>query len=163
MADPSRAPSLPLSRRLQLRLLSLYPPYLLAGIRVKRLAAAHYRVRMALRLYNRNLFGTHFGGSLYSMCDPFFTLCLFEKLGPSFIVWDKAASIRFRKPGRGTVTAEFSVPDDRVAEVRAEALAQGRAEPTFEVDVIDGAGDVVASVEKLVFVKPKRGGLPTPR
>jgi acyl-coenzyme A thioesterase PaaI-like protein len=146
---------LPLFRRLQLRLLGIYPPYLGAGIRVKRLGPAHYRTRLKLRFYNENLFGTHFGGSLYSMCDPFFALCLVEKLGPEWIVWDKAASIRFRKPGRGTVTAEFSVPDERVEAIRREATEHGRAEPVFTVQVLNGNGEVVAEVEKVVFVKPR--------
>lgn len=142
-------------RRLQLRLLGLYPPYVGAGIRVKRLGTAHYRVRLVLRLFNKNIFGTHFGGSLYAMCDPFFALCLVEKLGPGWTVWDKAASIRFRKPGRGTVTAEFSVPDGRVEEIRREAREHGRAEPVFTVEVLDGDGEVVAEVEKVVSVKPR--------
>jgi acyl-coenzyme A thioesterase PaaI-like protein len=110
---------------------------------------------LKLRRWNSNLFGTHFGGSLYAMCDPFFALVLVEKLGPGWIVWDKAASIRFRKPGRGTVSAEFTVADERVAEIQREALENGRAEPVFTIEVTDAEGEVVASVEKVVFVKPK--------
>jgi acyl-coenzyme A thioesterase PaaI-like protein len=148
-------PHLSLLRRLQLEYLNLYPPYMGAGIRPKRLAPGHYRVRLKLRRWNSNLFGTHFGGSLYAMCDPFFALVLVEKLGPGWIVWDKAASIRFRKPGRGTVSAEFTVADERVAEIQREALENGRAEPVFTIEVTDAEGEVVASVEKVVFVKPK--------
>jgi acyl-coenzyme A thioesterase PaaI-like protein len=142
-------------RRFQLRAMNLFPPYAGAGIRVKRLDTAHYRVRLVLGFFNRNIFGTHFGGSLYAMCDPFFALCLVEKLGSGWIVWDKAASIRFRKPGRGTVTAEFAVADERVEEIRRIATERGRAEPVFTVEVLDGDGEVVAEVEKVVFVKPK--------
>lgn len=53
--------------------------------------------------------GTHFGGSLYAMCDPFYMWILMENLGKDFIVWDKAATIRFKKPGTGTVNAEFEI------------------------------------------------------
>jgi len=155
---PSPVPHLSLYRRLQFKLLRLYPPYLGAVIRPKRLAPGHFLVRMKLHFWNSNLFGTHFGGSLYAMCDPFFALVLVEKLGSGWIVWDKSAAIRFRKPGRGTVSAEFTVPDERVAEIQREALEKGRAEPVFTVEVKDAEGDVVASVEKVVFVKPRPGG-----
>ncbi len=139
-----------------MRLLSLYPPYLGAGIRVR--AAADLRtfeVRMKLNRFNRNYVGTQFGGSLYSMCDPFFMLILAEALGRGYIVWDKAATIRFRRPGRGTVRATFHIPPERIAEIRVAADAQGKIEPTFEVAVLDDAGEVVAEVEKLLYVRKK--------
>jgi len=139
-----------------MRLLSLYPPYLGAGVRVR--AAADLRtfeVRMKLSRFNRNYVGTQFGGSLYSMCDPFFMLILAEALGRGYIVWDKAATIRFRRPGRGTVRATFHIPPERIAEIRAAADAQGKIEPTFEVAVLDEAGEVVAEVEKLLYVRKK--------
>jgi acyl-coenzyme A thioesterase PaaI-like protein len=139
-----------------MRLLSLYPPYLGAGVRVH--AAADLRtfeVRMKLSRFNRNYVGTQFGGSLYSMCDPFFMLILAEALGRGYIVWDKAATIRFRRPGRGTVRATFHIPPERIAEIRAAADAQGKTEPTFEVAVLDDAGEVVAEVEKLLYVRKK--------
>ncbi len=139
-----------------MRLLSLYPPYLGAGVRVR--AAADLRtfeVRMKLSRFNRNYVGTQFGGSLYSMCDPFFMLILAEALGRGYIVWDKAATIRFRRPGRGTVRATFHIPPERIAEIRAAADAQGKTEPTFEAAVLDDAGEIVAEVEKLLYVRKK--------
>jgi len=139
-------------RHLLLRLLSFYPPFVGAGIRVRRLPDG-YESRMTLRTYNRNYFGTHFGGSLYSMCDPFFALALVERLGPGYTVWDKAAEIRFLRPGKGTVRARFEVPPARVEEIRAAVEMSGRLEPRFEAEVVDGAGNVVARVEKLLSVK----------
>jgi acyl-coenzyme A thioesterase PaaI-like protein len=145
-----------------MRLLSLYPPYLGAGIRVKASPDLRtFEVRMRIRRWNRNYVGTHFGGSLYSMCDPFFMLILVEALGRGYVVWDKAATIRFLRPGRGTVRATFHVPLVRIEEIRAAADARGKVEPTFQVDVLNDAGDVVAEVEKLLYVrlaKPRSDG-----
>jgi hypothetical protein len=144
------------SRRWLYRLLSLYPPYLGAGIRVK--AAPDLRtfeVWMRLRWWNRNYVKTHFGGSLYAMCDPFFMLILIEALGRGYVVWDKSATIHFRRPGRGTVSATFHIPQERVDEIRAAADAAGKVEPVFHVEVVDERGDVVAEVEKLVYVRRK--------
>jgi acyl-coenzyme A thioesterase PaaI-like protein len=114
-----------------------------------------YEVRMRLSPWNRNFVGTHFGGSLYSMCDPFYMLILFEALGPGYVVWDKEATIRFRRPGRGTVRAIFHVPVERVAEIRAAADRDGKVEPRFTAQVLDEAGEVVAELEKLIYVRRK--------
>jgi uncharacterized protein DUF4442 len=89
------------------------------------------------------------------MCDPFFMLILLEALGRDYIVWDKTATIRFRRPGKGTVRATFHVPPERFEEIRAAADAQGKIEPTFHVEVMDERGEVVAEVEKLLYVRRK--------
>jgi acyl-coenzyme A thioesterase PaaI-like protein len=139
------------------RLAGLYPPYLGAGVRVRDVAPdlRAITVEMPLRPWNRNYVGTHFGGSLYSLADPWFMLMLIEQLGPGYVVWDKSASIRFLKPGRGTVRARFELPPERVAEIRAEADRAGRAEPEFRVDIVDAGGETVAEVEKRVSVRTK--------
>ncbi|MFY9821668.1 MAG: DUF4442 domain-containing protein [Thermoanaerobaculia bacterium] len=144
------------SSRWKLRLLNLYPPYLGAGVRVRPSADLRtFEVRMKIRFWNQNYVGTAFGGSLYAMCDPFFMLILIEALGRDYVVWDKAAAIRFRRPGRGTMRATFHIPQERVDEIRAAADAGGKVEPAFTVDVVDDKGEVVAIVEKLLYVRRK--------
>ena len=140
-----------------LRRLNLYPPFLGAGIRVRRISEDFRTidVEMPLRFWNRNYVGTHFGGSLYSMCDPFFMVMLMENLGPDYIVWDKAATIRFKKPGKGVMKATFNLPSEKVAEIRSQADSQGKVEPQFQVVVTDVKGNVVAEVDKLLYVKKK--------
>ena len=144
------------SRKLR-RLLGFYPPYLGAGIRVTHIADDFRRVEveMPLRFYNRNYVGTHFGGSLYSMCDPFYMLMLINILGPEYIVWDKAATIRFRKPGKGVMKATFELTEEKIAEIHAAAEVQPKVEPQFQVLVKDSEGAVVAEVDKLLYIKKK--------
>jgi len=145
-----------------LRMLSFWPPYLGAGIHARPSADLRtFEVRMKLRWWNRNYVNTHFGGSLYSMCDPFFMLILVEALGRGYIVWDKAATIRFRRPGKGTVRATFHIPQEKVDEIRAAADRGEKVEPVFTVEVLDEQGEVVAEVEKLLYIrlaKPPAGG-----
>ncbi|MGO9208933.1 MAG: DUF4442 domain-containing protein [Terriglobales bacterium] len=145
-----------MKKRLLLRSINAWPPFLGAGIRVTRMSSKAIDVEMKLRFWNRNYVGTHFGGSLYSMTDPFFMLMLLDNLGPEYLVWDKAATIRFKKPGRGKVRAEFRLSDEQIDEIR-RAAADGKTEPTFVVQVKDEAGDVVAEVEKMLWVKRKTG------
>ncbi|HXZ19203.1 MAG TPA: DUF4442 domain-containing protein [Candidatus Acidoferrales bacterium] len=138
-------------------LLNLWPPFLGAGIRVKRLRPdwKEVDVEMKLRRWNSNYVGTHYGGSLYSMTDPFFMVMLIENLGREYIVWDKSASIRFKKPGKGTVTASFRLTEEEIEEIRRALETQEKIERTFAVDVKDEAGNVIAQVEKLLHIRKK--------
>ncbi len=72
-------------------------------------------------------------------------------------MWDKAASIQFLQPGRGTVTATFHIPQERVDEIRLAVDTNQKIEPTFTVDVLDTEGKAVAHVEKLLYVRKKNG------
>lgn len=140
--------------------LNIYPPWVGAGIKVVEVSPTVERVVTRIRLSprNRNMFGTHFGGSLYSMCDPIFALMLHLKLGPDYLVWDKAASIQFLRPGTGTVRAVFELSDAEAQRVARLADRSEKVEPRYEARVVDEAGDEVARVEKLLYVrrKPRR-------
>lgn len=140
-----------------LKLLRFYPPYFGAGVVITRVAAdlSELEVEMNLSAWNRNFVGTQFGGSLYSMCDPFFMLMLMMQLGPGYVVWDKSASIDFLRPGRGRVKARFEMPRARVDQLRAETDAQGKINPSFEVTVVDEKGEPVARVRKVLSVRKK--------
>ncbi|HYS14533.1 MAG TPA: DUF4442 domain-containing protein, partial [Burkholderiaceae bacterium] len=100
-----------MARKIPPRLLrfgmNLWPPFLGAGIRVRNIAPDFREVRVDMRLGfgNRNYFGTHFGGSLYAMTDPFFVMMVHHNLPRDYMVWDKAGSIEYVAPGRGCVSA----------------------------------------------------------
>ena len=108
------------------RLINFYPPLVGAGIRSRTIDERTVEVEMKLTAFNINLVGVHFGGSLYAMCDPWFMLILMRLLGKDYIVWDKAASIQFKKPGRGRVKARCHIPPERVEEIRRDADLQGK-------------------------------------
>jgi hypothetical protein len=135
--------------------LNLYAPFLGAGIRVKRLAPGwkEVDVEMKLRWWNANYVGTHYGGSLYSMTDPFFMVMLIENLGKDYIVWDKSATIRFKRPGRGTVFAKFRLTDQQIQEIKQALNAEKKIERVFTVEVKDESGTVIAEVEKLLHIR----------
>ena len=142
-------------QKLMLRMINVWPPFLGAGIRVRWRSNRQVDVEMKLHPWNRNYVGTHYGGSLYSMTDPFYMLMLMENLGRDYVVWDKAASIRFRKPGKGKVKAEFRLNDDQLDDIRTKLTTHDKYEPTFVVEVKDESGDVVAEVQKVLHVRRK--------
>lgn len=141
-----------------LRFVNWWGPFLGAGIRLEHISPdfSYARVSMNLHWWNRNYVGTHYGGSLYSMADPFFMLMVMERLGPDYIVWDKAASIRFRRPGRGKVTAEFHLSDQQLNDLRLHLETAEKIEPVFSAQVIDEEGAVVAEVEKTLYIRRKK-------
>jgi len=142
-------------QELMLRWINIWPPFLGAGIRVRWLSDRAVDVEMRLRPWSRNYVGAHYGGSLYSMTDPFYMLMLMEHLGRDYIVWDKAASIRFRKPGKGKVKAEFRFTDAQLDDIREKLTTVEKYEPTFLVEVKDEAGEIVAEVQKVIHIRRK--------
>jgi acyl-coenzyme A thioesterase PaaI-like protein len=140
------------------RLFNIWPPFRGAGIRVCDIAAdfRSATVELRMRLFNRNAVGTHFGGSLFAMTDPFFMIMMMRNLGPDYIVWDKAGTVRFLKPARGTVTARFHLPEDRIVEARARTEAGDKFEPQFSVGIVDDEGVTVAEVDKTLYIRRKR-------
>jgi len=147
--------ALNLSPRTLRWMVNLWPPFIGMGIHVTEIAPdfRHLKVRLRMGIFNRNYVGTHFGGSLFSMTDPFYMVMLSHILGRDYVVWDKAAAIRFRAPGRGRVTAQFDVTDAMVEEVLRATANGERFEPTYTVLVKDAAGKLVAEVDKTLHIR----------
>lgn len=146
------------SARTLRHVLNLWPPFLFAGIHVAAIGDDFRSARVELRMrpWNRNYVGTHFGGSLFAMTDPFWMLMVLHALGDGYIVWDKAATIDFEKPGRGPVHAEFALDNAMLDELRAAAAGGDKVLRWFDAPVRDASGDVVAMVRKQLYVRRKR-------
>ena len=140
-----------------LRHIGWWPPLLGTGIRVTRLDGdlRAVDVEMRLRRWNKNYVGVHFGGSLFAMTDPFYMVMLATNLGSEYVVWDKAASIRYKKPGKGRVRAEFRLTEEKMAEIRSVLEAEGRYDSRFMVEIKDDEGGVVAEVERVIYCATK--------
>lgn len=146
------------SPRLFRRLMQWFPPIRHSGVKVEYISDdwRTWRVRLPLGLKTRNYVGTHYGGTLYSAADPHFMLAWLHIL-PDHVVWDKAATIRFRKPGTGTLHAAFTIPAQDVEAVRRATAANpgGRHDRSYTFEWLDDGGDVVASVEKVIHFRRK--------
>ena len=135
-----------------------WPPFLGAGIRVRSFAEDFRDAVVELKYgrFNRNYVGTHFGGSLYAMTDPFFMIMLMHNLGSDYLLWDKSGSIEYVAPGRGTVRAHFQLTDERIAAIKAQAEGGDKVLPEFQVEVRHADDDsLVAVVRKTLYVRLK--------
>ena len=140
-----------------MKLLNFWPPYLGAGIKIVNFTTPlnDIQIEMPLLARNRNYVGTHFGGNLYSMCDPWYMFILLNHLGDEHVVWDQSASIDFIKPGRGTVSATFSIPISDLTQITEEAKLGAPIRPTFETYIKDQNGVEIALVKKELYVRRK--------
>ncbi|MCL4524838.1 MAG: DUF4442 domain-containing protein [Acidobacteria bacterium] len=137
---------------------NLFPAFRGTGGRVTYIASdwSEVRIRVPLNWRTRNYVGTIYGGSMYGAVDPFYMVMLIKRLGPGYIVWDKAATVHFKKPGRGTLTARFAVPDEELRAIE-QALANGApsVDRVYQVELTDAEGAVCATVEKVVYIRRK--------
>lgn len=135
-----------------------FPAYRGTGARVTYIAADWQEIRVTLPLSwrTRNYVGTIYGGSMYAAVDPMYMIMLIRKLGDDYVVWDKAAAIRFRKPGRTKLYATFVLPSAELVEVRRLLETTAKIDRTYGVDLVDVQGTVHASIEKTIHIS-RRG------
>lgn len=139
---------------------NVFPAYRGTGARVRYIAddMREIRVELPLSWRTRNYVGTIFGGSMYAAVDPMYMIMLIHCLGADYVVWDKAASIRFLKPGRTTLTATFRIDDGELDAIRAELATERSIDRLYTVELADAEGTVYAVVEKTVYVKKQVRG-----
>jgi hypothetical protein len=134
---------------------NLFPAYRGTGGRVTYIADdfREVRVKLPLSLRTRNAVGTIYGGSMYGAVDPIYMIMLIRLLGREYVVWDKSAAIRFRKPGRNTLHATFRIDDEELDAIRAATSSGQPVDRTYNVELRDAEGVVHASIEKVIYVR----------
>ena len=135
---------------------NLFPAYRGTGARITYIAGdwREVRVRLPLSWRSRNYVGTIFGGSLYGAVDPVYMIMLIKLLGPDYIVWDKAAQIRFLKPGKGTLYATFRIDDEELQTIR-KATESGPVDRTYNVELVDEGSVSHVAVTKTIYIRRK--------
>jgi acyl-coenzyme A thioesterase PaaI-like protein len=125
------------------------------GARMRYIAPdwSEIRLEVPLSWRTRNYVGTIFGGSMYAAVDPIYMLMLIRRLGADFVVWDKAATIQFKKPGKETLHARFEIRDEELAAIRTALESQRSVDRTYLVELVDGSGMVCATIEKVIYIR----------
>jgi acyl-coenzyme A thioesterase PaaI-like protein len=146
------------SRLMRLRF-NLFPAYRGTGARVTYVAddLREIRVRLPLSWRTRNYVGTIFGGSMYAAADPILMVMLIRNLGRGYVVWDKSASIRFRRPGRTTLHARFTLEQAELDAIRDALERTDRIDRVYAVELVDAEGVVHAEVEKTIHIRRREG------
>ena len=133
------------------------PAYRRTGGRVTYIADdfLEIHVKLPLNWKTRNYVGTTFGGSMFAAVDPIYMVMFIHGLGRDYVVWDKAASIQYRKPGRSTLYAKMKVQPEELDAIRKELEQAENLDRVYQVDLVDQDGTVCASVEKTIYFRKK--------
>jgi acyl-coenzyme A thioesterase PaaI-like protein len=133
---------------------NFFPAYRGTGGRIAYIAHDWREVHVKLSLHwrTRNYVGTIFGGSMYGAVDPLYMIMLIKNLGPDYVVWDKAAAIRFKRPGRETLYAEFVLTREEIAAIKDELREKKSLDRVYTVELKNKQGKVHAIVEKTLYI-----------
>lgn len=136
---------------------NFYPVYRRTGARIIYIDDSWKKIRISipLRIWTRNYYGTISGISMFGGVDPIYMVMLIKLLGPDYVVWDKEAAIRFIKPGRNKLVAEFKINDDELNHIRQTLEAGPSVTQTYHVDLVDAQGTVCATVDKVIHIKKR--------
>ncbi|HYG43539.1 MAG TPA: DUF4442 domain-containing protein [Bordetella sp.] len=137
---------------------NLHPAFRATGGRVTHVSPdfLHLRIRLPLTRRTRNIVGSMYGGSLFAVTDGAHPTLLMSALGAGTIVWDKAATIRYRKPAYATLYADFRIDRADIAAIQAELARQHETTRVYVVELKDDQGVVYAVVERTVYIADKQ-------
>ena len=136
---------------------NFFPAYRRTGARLTYIAhdLKEVRIKLPLNWQTRNYVGTIFGGSMYGAVDPIYLVMLIKLLGRGYIVWDKNATIRYKKPGRRTLSATFKLDDEELDQIRSTLQTNRSVERVYAVELADEKGVVHAMIDKTVHIQRK--------
>jgi acyl-coenzyme A thioesterase PaaI-like protein len=139
---------------------NFFPAYRGTGARFTYIAGdwREVRIKLPLNWRTRNYVGTIYGGSMYGAVDPIYMVMLIQLLGPGYVVWDKAASIRFRRPGKSTLYARFVIDKAETDAIKAALVEQDAIDRVYQIDLVDRDGVVHASIEKTIYIRRRESG-----
>ena len=136
---------------------NFFPAYRGTGGRIAYIAHdwREIHVKLSLHWRTRNYVGTIFGGSMYGAVDPLYMIMLIKNLGPDYVVWDKAAAIRFKRPGRETLRAVFTVTEAEIAAIKTELATRKSLDRVYTIELKNDAGKIHAIIEKTLYIARK--------
>ena len=137
--------------------INFWPPFIASGIKVDHVSEDFLNITVSLRkrTYNTNYMGVHWGGGIYSMCDPFYAFILMHHLGREYIIWDQNAEIKFLKPGKGRIQAIFSINQDTINSIKLTCESKKSHTAYFDTFLKNEQNESIAWVKKGVYVKKK--------
>jgi acyl-coenzyme A thioesterase PaaI-like protein len=137
---------------------NFFPAYRGTGARVVYIAGDYRRIRVKIPLSwrTRNYVGTIYGGSMYAGIDPIYMLMLIKILGRRYVVWDKAAKIRFKRPGREALFADFLLTAEEIDEIKRLLETEKSVDRVYNVELVDKNGKAHALIEKTLYIAKRK-------
>ena len=92
---------------------------------------------------------------MYSCLDGIYMVQLINLLGKDYVVWDKAATIKFKRPGTSTLFAEFRISKELLEQIKSDVAEKDEIDLVLDVDLGDSEGKTCAEVEKVIYISSK--------
>ena len=113
-------------------------------------------LRLKLNIWTVNYVRTIFGGSMFSATDPFYMLMFMHMLGKDFVVWDKSATIKFKRPGKKPLYAIFKITSEILDKVKTEVKTNGETTYVALVQWVDKELNVYSELERSIYIANKQ-------
>lgn len=136
---------------------NFFPAYRGSGARILFISEDYreIRIKIPLNWRTRNYVGTIYGGSMYAGIDPLYMVMLIKNLGKDYVVWDKSATIRFKKPGKETLFADFKLTQEELDEIKRILETEKSVDRIYIVELKDKNGQVYCLIEKTLYIARK--------
>jgi hypothetical protein len=112
-------------------------------------------IKIPLNYKNRNYVGSIYGGSMLSATDPIYMTQLMNILGNDFVVWDKATTVRYKRPAREQVFAKFIFSDEEIIQIKNEIILKNEIDLIKKVNIVNKSDEVFAEVTKTIYISQK--------
>ena len=114
------------------------------------------KVKIPINYKNRNYMGSIFGGSMFASVDPIPMVQLIQLLGEEYVVWDKSAQIRFKRPAREDLYAkiEYSIPE--LDTIKKTVATENEFEITKTTKLTNKSETIVfCEIDKVLYIASK--------
>ncbi|MDT7832080.1 DUF4442 domain-containing protein [Flavobacteriaceae bacterium S356] len=114
------------------------------------------KIRIPLSYKNSNYVGSIFGGSLFSATDPIYMVQLIHILGDKYVVWDKESTIKFKRPAKEAVYADFNFSPEEIDQIKKDVAQNNEIDIKKTLNITDQQGSsIIAEVSKIIYVADK--------
>jgi acyl-coenzyme A thioesterase PaaI-like protein len=146
------------SKKIERFKFNLFPAYRRGGGRIAYISDDYHEIHIKLPLNwaTKNYVGTIFGGSMFAAVDPIYMVMLIKILGREYVVWDKSANIRFKRPGKETLFAKFLITPEEISEIKEQLETIKSIDKIYKIELKDEKGKVHAIIEKTLYLSKKR-------
>lgn len=138
--------------------MNLYPPLLVNRARIKHVAEDFSELKLVLKksIFNKNLAGTIFGGSIFSAADPFHAVMYWQifahRYNMNVRVWLKSADISYKRPSETDLFYHFIITDEEVKKAKNALAEKGRYFVAHTVEAKNKKGEICAVVNLTTYI-----------
>lgn len=116
----------------------------------------HYvKIQIKLSWKNRNYAGSLFGGSMLAATDPIYMIQLIQILGDDYVVWDKAVTANYKRPGKGVLSGDFVFSAEEITAIKKKVAENNEMDLIKTMELINAKDEVVAEFSKTIYVAQK--------